>query len=137
VGPGSAPVAVPAGPHMFNQLSLNRTEAISSLYLTIKAPRPRLLFNPWEEVAPYLTDFLNMYRVLTESPQTGASTFTYRRHGSKADDSLHAVNFAYALGRLLLGERLIDDPAVYQAFRAQFQGRINPLRHRRASVVSG
>jgi hypothetical protein len=137
VGPSASPVSKPKGDHMFNQLSLNRTEAISSLYQTIKAPTPRLLFLRWTESAPYLLDFLNMYRVLTESPQTGGSSFSYRRHGSKADDALHAVNFAYALGRMLLGENLIADPAVAAAFRAQFRGAPSVFRNTRVGVVSG
>jgi hypothetical protein len=137
VGPNSAPVATPSGPHMFNQLSLNRTEAISNLYQTIKAPQPRLLFNEWARTGQYLTDFLNLYRVLSDSPQSGATTFTYRRHGSKADDTLHSVNFAYTLARILLGEKLIDDPALNKAIQAQFAGASASVRTRPVGVVSG
>jgi hypothetical protein len=137
VGPKSAPVSTPSGDHLLNQLSLNRTEAISYLFRTIKDVRPRILFGPWDKNQKYLQDMLNMYRVLSESAQTGAQTFVYRRHGSKADDTLHAVNFAFVLGRLLLGERLVEDPALAKMIQAQFRGQAASSRGRPVGVMSG
>lgn len=106
VGPSSAALSEPAGDHMFNQYSLNRTEAITSLYDAIKQKRIRCF--QWEHAERYLLEFLNLFRAPNET-SSGATSFTYRRHGSKADDSLHAVNFAYVLARLMLDEPLIAD----------------------------
>ena len=102
----SAALSEPAGDHMFNQYSLNRTEAITSLYDAIKQKRIRCF--QWEHAERYLLEFLNLFRAPNET-SSGATSFTYRRHGSKADDSLHAVNFAYVLARLMLDEPLIAD----------------------------
>jgi hypothetical protein len=106
VGPSSAALGEPSGEHMFNQYSLNRTEAITSLYDAIKQKRIRCY--QWEHAERYLMEFLNLFRAPNET-SAGATSFTYRRHGSKADDSLHAVNFAYVLARLLLEEPLVAD----------------------------
>jgi hypothetical protein len=91
---------------------LNRTEAISSLYAAIKEDPPRIRCYNWKEAQPMLTDFLHLFRVPTESPGTGEGKFLYRRHGSKTDDTLHAINFAYALGRIMIGEPIIEDRAL-------------------------
>ena len=60
-----------------------------------------------------------MYRV--PSDQSGAPKFLYRRHGAKADDTLHAVNFAYAVGRMFLQESLVPDKALLARVNAALQ----------------
>lgn len=107
VGPKSAPVAVPSGDHMFNQFSLNRTEAVTELFLAIKKGRIRC-YN-WEEARPILSDFMNLIRAQKENEATGDTTLRFIRAGNKPDDGLHAVNFAYVLARLALQEPLVDD----------------------------
>lgn len=109
VGPSSPAVSEPAGPHMLNQYSLNRTESITTLYEAIKNLRIRCY--EWDMAERYLMEFLNLFRAPNESA-AGVTSFTYRRHGSKADDSLHAVNFSYVLARLILGEPIINDRAL-------------------------
>ena len=117
-GPNSAPIATPAGPHMLNQFSLNKTESISALYDIIKTLRIRC-YN-WEQSSRLLLQFLNLLRVPSENAN-GAGMFKYRRHGSKPDDTLHAVNFAVTFARMLIEEPLIQDRglrAYLQTFRA-------------------
>ena len=105
-GPNSAPIATPAGPHMLNQFSLNKTESISSLYDIIKTQRVRCY--GWEQSSRMLLQFLNLLRVPTEN-SNGAGLFKYRRHGAKADDALHAINFAVTFARMLIEEPLVQD----------------------------
>jgi len=106
VGPNSAMFASPKGEHMFNQYSLNKTESITMLYEAIK--RQRILCYDWQESGERLTEFLNLIRAPHENA-AGNTTFRYIRHGSKSDDTLHAVNFAYTVARLALGEPLFED----------------------------
>lgn len=119
VGPSSAGLSEPAGEHMFNQFSLNRTESITSLYDAIKQKRIRCF--AWDEAERYLLEFLNLFRSPHET-STGATSFTYRRHGSKADDSLHAVNFAYVLARVMLDEPLIADKLLRERILLNLRG---------------
>ena len=125
VGPSSSALSEPQGEHMFNQYSLNRTEAITSLYDAIKQRRIKCF--SWEQSNRYLMDFLNLFRTPSEST-TGATSFTYRRHGSKTDDSLHAVNFAYVLARMLLNEPLINDRMLRDKIMANLRGNATLFR---------
>lgn len=110
VGPNTAPISQPAsGPGWFNQFSLNRTESISALYSAIKTGELRC-FN-WNEAQDRLMELLNLYRIPTESA-TGVQSFRYERHGAKADDSLHALNFAFVIAQLLRGVPIIQDIAL-------------------------
>ena len=93
----------------FNQFSLNKTDSITSLYYAIKNRRIKC-YN-WAVAKEFLKDFLNLYRTPTDS-NAGANTFVYRRHGAKADDTLHAINFAYIVARLYLQEPLVEDISV-------------------------
>jgi hypothetical protein len=112
-GPSAAPVTSPAQGHgWYNQYGLNRTESITSLYAAIKKDPPRLRCYSWDESGPRLMEFLNLYRAPTESTTTGAFSFRYIRHGSKPDDTLHAVNFAYSMARIFIGEPIIQDEAL-------------------------
>lgn len=118
VGPQSAMIKAPAGgAGWFNQYSLNRTESITSLYQAIKNGRFRCY--TWELAQERLLELLNLYRVPTETVG-GNSGFRYQRHGSKADDTLHAINFAYCLARIVLNEPILEDPALTRTFQETF-----------------
>lgn len=133
-GPMSAPIATPAGPHMVNQFSLNKTESISSLYELIKTRRLRCY--SWEHSARMLLQFLNLMRVPTENAQ-GAGGFKYRRHGSKADDALHAVNFATTFARILIEEPLIQDRGLRNYLQAFKMAAVGAGRGGKLVLVSG
>lgn len=118
VGPQAALIKAPSGGlGWFNQYSLNRTESITSLYQAIKSRRIRCY--AWELAQERLSELLNLYRVPTETVG-GNSGFRYQRHGSKADDTLHAINFAFCLARIILNEPILEDPALTQVFRETF-----------------
>jgi hypothetical protein len=118
VGPQSALIKAPSsGPGWFNQYSLNRTESITSLYQAIKSRRFRCY--SWDLAQERLSELLNLYRVPTET-MGGNSSFRYQRHGSKADDTLHAINFAFCLARIVLNEPILEDPALSHLFRETF-----------------
>lgn len=116
-GPQSALIKPPASGGWFNQYSLNRTESITSLYGAIKSRRIRCY--AWEWAQERLLELLNLYRVPTETPG-GNSSFRYQRHGSKADDTLHAINFAFCLARIILNEPILEDPALSRTFQETF-----------------
>ncbi len=57
----------------------------------------------WEYAEEYLSDFLNLFRAPGESSSgqgTEATTFIYRSHPSKPNDTLMAVNYAFLIGRV-------------------------------------
>ena len=65
----------------------------------------------------YLQDFLNLFRAPGERSQQsgstgGATTFIYRSHPSKPNDALMAVNYAFMLAKVLLGEPMLADLSV-------------------------
>lgn len=120
-GPKAAILNRPKGDHLHNQYSLNRTEAITSLYDAIKAGRLRCF--KWEQAEELLLQFLNLIRAPDENVQTGVQGFKYRRHGSKPDDILHAINFAYVLGRIVIGEQLFEDAAVASELDKRLRGK--------------
>ena len=71
----------------------------------------------YELAQHYLQDFLNLFRTPGErSQQSGSSgggtTFIYRSHPSKPNDALMATNYAFMLGKLLLGEPMLADLSV-------------------------
>lgn len=117
--PSTAPVGRPDDANMYNKLSLNRTESITSLFDAVKSKRIRCF--SWELAKQFLLDFTNLYRNPSESA-SGITTFSYRRHGSKADDCLHAVNFAYVLARLALGEPIVPDKGLARMLQQQLRG---------------
>lgn len=122
VGPQSSLIKPPASGGWMNQFSLNRTEAITTLYDAVKTGRIRC-YN-WNLAQDYLLEFLNLSRVPVESPG-GVTLFRYQRHGSKADDTLHAVNFAFCLARIVLNEPLLEDPTIARTLQETF----NPQAH--------
>jgi hypothetical protein len=122
-GPTSAPISLVDKEHqIYNMYSLNRTESITSLYEAIKhSDGPRIRCYSWAEASSYLEDFMNLYRVPTETA-AGNTGFRYRRHGAKADDTLHAVNFAFVIGRLLCNEPLVEDKGLQDSLNALLSG---------------
>lgn len=117
VGPNAAPVSIPAGAHMQNQLSINRTEALTNVFRDVKRFDPqRIRCRNWGEMQPFLADWLNMFRVPVEMPG-GQNLFKYVRAATKADDALHAFAFAYVLAKIYRGDSLVKDPALEKRIR--------------------
>lgn len=117
VGPNAAPVSIPAGAHMQNQLSINRTEALTNVFRDVKRFDPqRIRCRNWGEMQPFLSDWLNMFRVPVEMPG-GQNLFKYVRAATKADDALHAFAFAYVLAKIYRGDSLVKDPALEKRIR--------------------
>ena len=117
VGPKAEAVAVPKDAHLENQLSVNRTEAITNVFRDVKSMAPqKIRCRNWTEMQSYLNDWLNMFRVPTED-NTGRNTFKYIRAATKADDALHAFTFAYVMMKIFLGESLIQDPQLEAKLR--------------------
>lgn len=96
---------------MYNQWSVNRTESISALFEAIKDPEMPLKCYGWELARPFLLDFMNSFRVVSESMH-GQRYFKYIRPPSKPDDIMHAMNFAFVLGKVLIGKPIIQDPGL-------------------------
>lgn len=121
VGPMSAPLRAPAsGPGWFNQYSLNRTESISALYAAIKDGE--VLCYDWNVAEDRLLELLNLFRIPSETA-TGVQAFRYQRHGAKADDTLHALNFAFVIARLFRHEPIVEDKALKERFAKMLTGR--------------
>lgn len=118
-GPKTKYVAEPKEEHLFNQLSLNRTESITTLFGDIKNKRLRCF--RWEQAQERLLEFLNLYRSPQENVKTGVSSLLYIKHGAKPDDTLHAVNFAVNLAKIVSGEDMFTD----EALRDEVLGRIH------------
>jgi len=126
--PNTAIMGAPKQGHgWFNQFSLNRTESITTLFSAIKQEKPRIRCYNWGLAKHLLGEFLNLYRVPTENT-TGTYMFRYRRHGSKPDDTLHAVNFAYVLCRVLLREPVVEDKSLKDRLDEVFLGNAKPTQ---------
>lgn len=111
-GPNTAVFAAPHNPDtMYNQWTVNKTESLSSLFEAIKRPDLRIRCYDWGDARDYLMDFLNSFRVVSET-QHGARYFKYIRPPSKSDDIMQAMNFAHVLGKILLGEPIVHDPGL-------------------------
>lgn len=123
-GPHCEPIREPAKAHMANQLSVNRTEAVTNVFNDVKHPIPKIRCRGWNEMSPYLLDWLNMYRVPVEMP-SGETLFKYIRQSTKADDALHAFTFAYTMAKIFKGESLVHDKALDNRIRAVMR---NPLQ---------
>lgn len=102
-------IQVPETAPMENQITLNRTESISFLFHKIK--KKHIKFARWEIVHEYLKEFMAVYRAPGELA-SGRRIFLYRKQGNRTDDSLHSVNFAYTLTRILYGEISLHDPEI-------------------------
>jgi len=99
---------------MFNMYSVNRTESITSLYYAVRNMRITSL--SWNRMGEYLSELLNLIRIPNEAPG-GATGFLYRKHGSKSDDFLHALNFAYIVGRVFLLENIVEDRSLLERMK--------------------
>ena len=117
--PGSPMVARPASTAMANHYSINRNESITFLFDVIRNAS-RLSCYRWEEAKPCLSDLLNMYRAPGDL-SAGQQSFRYIRSGSKPDDTLHALNFAIVLGRLIMGEPLLLDRGLQLEMQRNFK----------------
>ena len=106
---GPTSVQLKENPSQFNQYSLNKTESVTTLYMAFKMGRIRCY--DWMIAKKHLLDLLNLYRVPTDNP-SGSNAFVYRRHAAKADDTLHALNFAFVVGRMYLQEPLVEDKSL-------------------------
>jgi hypothetical protein len=91
-----------------NQIILNRSDSVSQLFMDIKTGSDLIRCYSWSESQPRLLEFLNLKRVLIDGPN-GSSKFYYSRRPTHVDDSLHAVNFAYVLTKVLMGRSIIND----------------------------
>jgi hypothetical protein len=126
VGPLTAFISEPHGPHMFNQWSLNKTESISMTYEAIR--KHRIHCYDWAESGPYLMDALNMYRAIGEKRgESGTSHFLYRPHPSKPNDALQALNYAFMLGKVLNGEAMFGDASLKMRMDNLLHGNFNYL----------
>lgn len=94
-----------------NAFMLNRTDSITDLYSKIVSEPPIILAPTWDESEEFLKDFLHMNRVIIEEGKAGKRRFQYKRHGSKMDDIVHAMNMAFSLMKLGLNQLYIKDVA--------------------------
>jgi hypothetical protein len=107
--PNTAPLAQPSNSALYNHWCLNRTESLTELFRAVR--EGDILCYPFEEAKDHLMDFLNLYRVPSENAG-GRTGFLYRRHGAKPDDTIHAINFAYAIARLYMKHPIMHDKAL-------------------------
>ena len=111
VGPASDLLSAPKAAHMYNQWSLNKTESLSLTFDAVRNQRIRCF--DWAIAEEYLGDFLNLFRAPGERTGSGAgaggTTFIYRSHPSKPNDTLMAVNYAFMLTKILRGEPMFAD----------------------------
>lgn len=119
VGPRSAYLTAPKEAHDINQWSLNKSDSITVLFQAIKSCRIRCY--AWVQAQEHLVDFLNMYRAISEAPG-GASTFVYRGSASKPNDTVQAMNYAFTIGKILLGEPVFSDSSSKARVEAGLKG---------------
>lgn len=129
VGPQAAPLSEPKNSHLPNQLSLNKTEAVTAVFSAVKTLTPqRIHARSWEYTKDYLSDWLNMYRAPSDT-DTGTK-FRYIRVSNKADDALHAFAFAYVLLRFFIGDPIVKDPTLEKRLRDIMQSPNTVIRPR-------
>lgn len=104
--PYSRYVGLPTDSYMQDLLCVSKDESLTDLFDMIKSGRIKC-YN-YGQAKEYLEHFRNSYRVRCDSSR-GPAIFTYRKHGSKADDCLHSTNFGIVLARLLNHEMLNPD----------------------------
>jgi hypothetical protein len=136
VGPNTAPISTSKGSQYFNLFNLNKTEAITALLSDIKAGKMRCY--DWPDASYCMLDFLNSFRVPTESIH-GRRYFRYLRPPSKSDDVFLACMFAHAVLRYARGERLIQDAATDNQLRQRFMQSDHGMGVRRpgSRLISG
>jgi hypothetical protein len=125
--PDSPLCATPKKSSYPNMLMLNRTESLTMLFMAIVAADPILRAPSWDEMEDYLTDFLNMKRVLTDSEKgIKGRRFVYRRHAAKSDDVVHSLNLGFALLMLCNNQALVLDQAARNLIRHSAYGSSAP-----------
>jgi hypothetical protein len=129
-------LAAPASGGWYNQYSLSRDESISVLYDAIARDQPKIRCYAWEMASEFLLDFMNLMRVPQEL-ESGRSRIRYIRAGSKPDDVLHAINFAYTLGRVMAGEPLMEDRGTYEQLQQRFRSPATPKTFQMPGLTIG
>lgn len=125
-GPTTKLLSEPKGPHQFNQWSLNKTESISLTFEALRQARIRCF--DWSIAQEFLQDCLNLFRAPGErgqsgaGAQSGATTFIYRSHPTKPNDTLMSINYCHILAKILLGEPIMADLSMKLRLEAQFSG---------------
>lgn len=118
--PNTAPFKSAANSELANHYTVNKTEAITNVFQSVKDQKFRFL--NWNDAAYYLTDFLNVNRVPYETP-SGAKSLRWIRMADKADDYLHACTFASTLIKVYTGERIVTDKSLLSQIRDALAGR--------------
>ena len=104
-----------------NYYILNRGESLSALFGDINRDPPGIRCFSWDQSRIYLMDFLNVMRVIAET-RGGQQWFQHHRNPTKADDIMHAINYARVVGRMILGEPMFHDPSVGRRIRDMLRG---------------
>jgi hypothetical protein len=102
-------------------MMLNRSESITAMFNLIKSPAKRLRCYEWARAKECLLDITSILRA-PQDRMNGRSRMLYIRHGSKPDDTLHSLNFAYHLGRVLAGMPVNAEGAVISHLRNTVTG---------------
>jgi len=124
VGPATALISEPKEHHLYNQWSINKTESLSFTFDAIRQKRIKCF--AWDYAEEYLTDCLNMYRAPGEKAgNSGTNTFIYRSSASRPNDTLQAINYAYMLGKILIGEPMFADMSVKLRLESHLRGQFN------------
>jgi len=119
LGPNTAPLAISKGSQYVGLYNLNKTEAMTALLTDLKSGKIRCY--DWPDAAPRLLEFLNSFRVPTES-SLGRRYFVYHRKSSASDDTLMACLFGHAMLRIARGDRLLEDAAQQAALARHLSG---------------
>lgn len=113
-----APMQTPGAPP--NYFVAHRTETLSALFSMIRKPAEgqrqvgqRFHCFSWEKAEPYLEEFLNIHRDLQETA-SGSNLFKYRKHGSKTDDIVHALNFAHIAESIVTGQDIVSSTGILE-----------------------
>lgn len=125
-GPTTALIARPKDQHLFNQWSLNKTESITLTFDAIRSGRFKC-FN-WDIAEEYLVDFLNLFRAPADRENAAGnvgSTFLYRGHPTKPNDALMAVNYAFMLAKILIGEPMFADQSMKILMHSTLAGQLS------------
>jgi len=126
VGPASPLLSQSDGRDQYNLWSLNKSESISLTFDAVRHKKIRCF--DFEIAQHFLEDFLHLFRAPGESNQQGgATTFLYRSHPTKPNDALMAVDYAFMLGKILLGEPMIADIALKVALESSLLGGPNDI----------
>ena len=113
-GPNAKFVSKPEKSQMPNMFVLNKVESITYTFQTVKDLRMRCF--QWLLAQDCLLDFTAVVRAPQDS-ESGPGRMVFRRHGSKPDDTLHAVNFGLQLARIVMGDPMNVDPVIIAQLR--------------------